>query len=854
MANKIYNKTHFFLESHGTAQKFTSPGGGGGSPQIIPARNRIAHSGKLRGDLSTVSIQLNQLKEKSSEIPLKMGIGIQVEFESFPDIEIAVESLANATQKIELHNVKTIIQDNRTKTIATVFIPEGKLHSFEQKITDYLNEKKNKHDEPLDNQKLIDSIQSIRTAAFAAIWSDDDSLLPDDKNESIWWEVWVSTPKKRRESINHYKEIIADFTLLANNLEIDVSLHKLRFPEHTVIQIKATQNQLANNTLLLSRVAEIRAPKVTTDFFDSADIEEQEQWTQDLLDRLYQPNNGKEPYICIIDSGVNVEHPLLCPFANISDQLTVTDDAIPVDNQGHGTEMAGLAMWGDLTDILGSSEIATINHRLESVKVIAHNGDNKDKPLGLVTSNAVSEAEYANPERARTFSMSLSAKTGTNRGRPSSWSSTLDTLAVDYLGEGENPRLFTICTGNTAFNCFTPEQFPYPDFNLTQDIHDPAQAWNVISVGAYTNKVRISEASDYYPLAKEGGLSPHSTTSLVWDRKNSPIKPEVVFEGGNIGKSEHDYRDDIFDFHLLTTHNDFSQRHFQTSNATSAATALAARFTAQIKYEYPNFWPETVRALTVHSADWTDEMYSLISSKRSDQNIKKGDMSNLTRMVGFGVPNLEKAIRTANNSLSLVIQDELQPFIKPKSGDVRTNEMHLHDLPWPKDTLQDLGDINVELTITLSYFVEPNPSSRNILNKYSYASHQLRFDVKRPLEKSSDFQKRINKASRASKEDKPDKTEDANWSVGIDNRHKGSIHKDIWRGSAIELAERGQIAIYPANGWWKTRTSHERWDSKARYSLIVSLSVPEVDIDIYSEVKTKIAAMVLTSSIISVDT
>jgi hypothetical protein len=414
MANKIYNKPHFFLESYGTAQKFTSPSGGGSSSTIIPARNRVAHSGKLRGDLSTVLIQLNQLKEESSEIPLKMGIGIQVEFESFPDIEIAVESLANATQKIELHNVKTITQDNQTKTIATVFIPEGKLHSFEQKITDYLNEKTNKHNEPLDNQKLIDSIQSIRTAAFTAIWSDDDSLLPEDNNESIWWEVWVSTPKKRRESINHYKEIIADFTLIANELEIEVSQHKLRFPEHTIIQVKATQNQLANNTLLLSRVAEIRAPKVTTDFFDSADSEEQEQWSQDLLDRLHQPNNGKEPYICIIDSGVNVEHPLLSPFANISDQLTVTDDGIPVDNQGHGTEMAGLAMWGDLTDILGSSEIATINHRLESVKVIAHNGDNKDKPLGLVTSNAVSEAEYANPQRERTFSMSLSSKTGTN--------------------------------------------------------------------------------------------------------------------------------------------------------------------------------------------------------------------------------------------------------------------------------------------------------------------------------------------------------------------------------------------------------------------------------------------------------
>ncbi|NRD72158.1 S8 family peptidase [Shewanella sp. VB17] len=842
MANNAFNKPHFFLNSIATSQNFTTP-----SRRIlpvpIPEQDCQVHSGKLRGDLATVTTQLSALKNSAADIALQMGVGIQVEFESFPDIDLAFESLANATHGIDLHNIKVIKDGELTKNIATVFVPDGKLNEFEKKIEAYLSQKKHKN--------LFNTIQSIRTAAFAAIWSDDDSFLPDDKDEIVWWEVWISTPKKSRESTNNYGKIISDFTLIADDLEIVVSPHKLRFPEHTVIQVNATQNQLANSTLLLSRVAEIRAPKVTTDFFDSTDNEEQEQWSQDLLSRLDQPNSGSEPYICILDSGVNVEHPLLSPFAGTNDQLTITDDRVAIDTQGHGTGIAGLAMWGDLTDILGSDLRETINHKLESVRVIAQNGDNKDKPLGRVTSDAISIAEIANPGRDRTFSMSLSANTETNRGRPSSWSSSLDSLAVDYLGEGENPRLFTICAGNTSFNCFTPEQFPYPDFNQAQDMHDPAQAWNVISVGAYTNKVIISESSDYYPLANVGGLSPHSTTSIVWDRKNAPIKPEVVFEGGNIGKGEHDYRDDIFDFHLLTTHHDFSQRNFQTSNATSAATALAARFTAQVKAEYSNLWPETIRALTVHSAEWTDEMYSIISAKRSDKNIKKGDMSKLTRMVGFGVPNLEKAIKTANNSLSLVIQDELQPFHK-SNGSIKTKDMHLLDLPWPREALQAIAEANVELTITLSYFVEPNPSSRNTLNKYSYASHQLRFDVKRPEESEFDFERRINAAAEGDKAD--DSPSDSNWTLGAANRHKGSIHKDIWKGSAAELADRGKIAIFPANGWWRTRPSHQRWDSKARYALIISLSVPEVDVDIYTEVKTKIAVMVTASSTVNLGT
>jgi hypothetical protein len=134
----------------------------------------------------------------------------------------------------------------------------------------------------------------------------------------------------------------------------------------------------------------------------------------------------------------------------------------------------------------------------------------------------------------------------------------------------------------------------------------------------------------------------------------------------------------------------------------------------------------------------------------------------------------------------------------------------------------------------------------------NHASHQLHFDVKRHEESDIAFERRTNAAADG---DKPDNSpSDSNWSLGSGNRHRGSIHKDIWKGSAAELAERGQIAIYPASGWWKTRISHERWNSKARYSLLVSLSVPEVNVDIYSEVETKIETMITASSLISVDT
>lgn len=850
MPNHAFNKPHFFLDSTVTSQNFTTPVGGGGGSVEIPFRDRPQHSGKLRGDLATVSASFDDVKESAVDISLQMGIGVQVEFESYPGIELSVESLANATQGIDLHNVKILSCEDKTKTIATVFIPDGKLSFFEKKLEDYVSYKKNRHGKPLDNQKLIDAIQAIYTASFQSVWSDDDALLPESEEDIVWWEVWLSTPKRSRETASVHEEILADFTSIAMKLGVEVSQYRLRFPEHTIIQVKASKSQLSGSSLLLSRVAEIRAPRVTAELFDSSTPVEQAQWSQDLLDRLKQSNNGNEPYVCILDTGVNVEHPLLAPFAKTTDQLTVTYDRVPVDSHGHGTGMAGLAIWGDLTEVLSGNGEVSVHHKLESVKVIENDGDNKDKPLGLVTSDAVSTAFIANPGRDRVFSMSLSSNTPSDRGRASSWSTALDALAADSFNRGDTPCLFTVCAGNAQFNCFAPSDYPYPEYNQVQGVSDPAQAWNVVTVGAYTSKTTLTESGDHYPLASCGGISPHTTTSLTWDRSNAPVKPEVVFEGGNIGKSELDYRDDLYDLHLLTTHNDFSQRHYQTSYATSAATALAARFTAQVKAHHSGLWPETVRALMIHSADWTDEMFKLISANRNDKSVRKGDMVNLTRMVGFGVPNLDKALWSANNSLSMVVQNEMQPFHKDGSS-IKTKDMHLYELPWPKDALLDLGDTEVELTVTLSYFVEPNPSSRNILNKYSYASHQLRFDVKRPLESATDFQKRVNKANRASKTDKPTSTDDSNWRIGSDNRHKGSIHKDIWRGTAAELAERGQIAIYPASGWWKTRTTQNRWESNARYALVVSIAAPEADVDIYTEVDTKIAAMAAAKAVVT---
>jgi len=112
--------------------------------------------------------------------------------------------------------------------------------------------------------------------------------------------------------------------------------------------------------------------------------------------------------------------------------------------------------------------------------------------------------------------------------------------------------------------------------------------------------------------------------------------------------------------------------------------------------------------------------------------------------------------------------------------------------------------------------------------------------LKRPLESPEEFRKRINRQARDEEEGTATGSADPDWLFGAQFRHKGSIHKDVWRGKAAELAERGQVAVYPAMGWWRTRTALERYDKEARYSLVVSIAVPGVDVDIYSDVLAQV--------------
>lgn len=819
------NLNHIYLSNNGRREQFTWPRGGGGEV-ALPHRDRATHADRLEEALSTaIAAAAEQAASRNLEIAGGQT-GFYLEFDIGKEQRALLDKLEDKRGRdhIELVAVRPSDADPENRLSATVFVPEGKRDLYLKKVEEYRTK-----DTPTGkpkNEPLVASIQDVRLAHARSLFTDDIQRFPA-ANQQAWWEIWLRAGAQ--PILEHAASI----------LNIGLREHVVRFPEREVVLALATPDQIGMIVANTDAIAELRLATDTPSLFLAMDPIEQRDWSDEFAERLVVPADDA-PSVCILDSGSTRLHPLIEPVLAAADQQAwngvwqVEDTS--TQWRGHGTRMSGLALYGDLTDPLVNTDPISLTHVLESVKILPDQGANDPDLYGYITAEAVSRAEIQAPERARVFCLAVTSLGDHWRGRPTSWSAAVDELAY---GEGTDQRFIAISAGNV--NTLYPAA-EYLEQNDAAPIQSPAQAWNALTVGAVTEKCTIVDASfvGWSPLATAGDLSPLSRTSLTWQHE-WPIKPDVVFEGGNYGvnpaNGDSDHLDDLA---LLTTNNRMQAGYFNVISDTSAATALAARMGAQIIADRAEHWPETVRGLIVHSADWTPAMrgHLPINPKQIDKRL-------LLRRYGYGVPDLGKAIRSQPNDVTIVIENSMQPFFLDGST-IKTRDMILHDLPWPAGTLEALGDEQVQLRVTLSYFVEPNPGERGWTKRHRYASHGLRFAVKRPEEDLDTFRGRINAAAQEEDGDYAGGQDDG-WVFGPRLRDRGSLHSDIWEGTAVDLANRHGIAVYPTGGWWREKMRLGRYSREVRYALILTLRA-QTSIDLYTEIANAVGIEVEVES------
>ena len=755
------------------------------------------------------------LAEKGLILVFTIDLGFAKKLGTFDSIQSGVELL----------NVKQYeISEGNFIAEATVFVAHGSLKYFVKRLENYSKEER--------NTPFVDPIQEIGLATLENLWTVDKSLPMTEK--PLWWELWIRRGKTEDSQKTNTDVVRRECAQLG----FKVQKTELQLPEHTVLLMEAMPKSLATAFGILNCLAEVREPVRAS--LASVSSDSAEQLT------ILPPSSpaSDAPSVCVLDTGVNRSHPLLEPLCPNDACDTWDKDWTAADNDGHGTEMCGMAAFGDLRPFTQGSSFPNSTHWIESVKLLNDPNDRDHEPenYGAVTIECMAIIEQKQTNRPnRVFAMAITSEEALDfpqlapDGLPTSWSSAIDKAVVSYLDPSMPRRLFVVSGGNS----FPDKKNPYPKINFAQSFQDPAHSWNAVSVGANTHYVDPSQRC----AARKGGLSPYSRTTLKWEENGGsdcPLKPEVVFEGGN------SYADPALlseNLRPLSLEKQFlSDGYFIPTGATSAATAGIARLAAQIHQVLPDLWAETVRGLLVNSARWNETMLHKVNLNN------KGEVHDLVRTVGYGEPKLNRAISGSEKRATFYFEEEIQPFFKPEgSSDIKTKEMIFFPLPMPGDFLEAMGDAKIKLHVTLSYFIEPNPGRRGLArSKFRYANCGLRFDLKSATESIDTFianqsRKVHEKLARKQKGDRGNPSK--GWIVGTNNQNRGSLHHDIWQGKAVDLASRDSLVIYPVDGWWRLRPKLERWDSKQRFALVVTIETEDSERDIYTAIEQIIPSL-----------
>lgn len=806
---------------------------------VSSGRNRAIHGPKLENELASAFARANELLTARDPEILSGDGGVYVAVESAEDKKLP--DLSWSSKGIRLGALSVTETGSES---GTLFVPASAESFLTEKVREYSQESTAKN-EPRHEDKFA-PVETFSAGSLESLWT-DQRPLPTDLNEMLWWECWC------------WKDRAASLPIVAQRLELRVSERRLHFPEFDVIPVFANRQEIERLLQNTDAIEEFRRASDNPSFFTSDVRFEQDIWIDDLVARISPPSENA-PAVCILDGGINRAHPLLEMALDEDDCLTVntdwgTDDH---DDRGHGTGMAGVVLYDDLTYPLSDDGAVELDLKLESAKFLPPPAFEPTDPMnyGSITQAAISLPEIENPERPRVFCMAVTNRDVSGE-RPTSWSGALDQACAgvmpgDEVDEfGEPPRrLFFVSAGNVP-DSSDPDEISDPD---EFPVEDPAQAWNAIAVGGFTDKVDIAPADglDGWSAAAEvGDRSPYSRISTDWSHSRTPIKPEIVFEAGNRALSPEatELLAGVDSLSLLTTNNEFIEQPLTTFWATSPATAQAAGMAASIMARQPDLWPETIRALMVHSAEWTPAMLARLKVCK-----KKADAIELARHFGYGVPHLERALSSAENDLAFIAQTQIKPFKRERKpnkagklilGEPSFDEVHYYELPWPRQALEELGEEDVRFKIALSYFIEPSPGETAPVTPARYQSFGLRYELKRPTDTADIFRQRVNRLEKGGEKLPPAET-DARWTFGSQSISAGSLHCDVWVGPAAELAARGLIAVYPVGGWWRYQKHLERYNSRGRYALVASITSEDQEVELYTEVANLIGLEIAT--------
>lgn len=773
----------------------------GGSERRIPEREPRAHAAQIAGQIDRLEVGLAEIGAQRRPANAE-GYLYSAGFAEASDPK--PESLGDKPSGTAL-----VDYDQRSAR-ALVYSPRPKATALRKKVARY--------GDPTDptekglprNRFLVAPLESLAPATLTDLsdgWLRDDTVAGEE-----WVEVWMRGGQREDdESRKRRREGLAEFLEAQGLQEATVAgeLQAYQATEHDIYLLRLSAEALRALPAQLPEVFHLNPPQRTV-----VPQMLEMQATELGVPEVAEPPDGLSTVV-LLDTGVSETHPLLAPLLLAPGASSIAGDLNADDGHGHGTRMAGLAAYHDLGAALSAGGALEPRARLQNVRI--HSGAEAPgaEPMLERTRDAVLEAERV-PAVRRVFNLPLGTRTD-RPGGSTPWSAAVDALA--YTGGG---RLFCIAAGNEPLDRM-PAPADYFEANLSSGLTSPGEALNAITVGAITDLTTLDPgASGRKALAAAGQLGPFSRCDVGGTRA---IKPDLAVEGGNVSADANNCRADEAMQLLTTARGHATGPWLTTASKTSAAASKVSGLAAEVWQANPDRRPETIRALLVHSARWTAAMEAQFPDPRDRR-----------RAVGYGTPSSERASFSDRGRPTVIFEGRLRPlrWIDLGEGGKRGREMHFHDLPLPVESLRALGDDPLELSVTLSYFAQPN-ETRTV----RYMSAGLRWEMQRPLEPLANFRKRINKLERAEGEEFSSGAEKIPWELGPETRGRGTVQSDRARLTPSQLIGSRGIAVYPVQGWWHDRKIDG--DPALRYSLVITIDAGEQDVDLYNEILNEIS-------------
>lgn len=420
------------------------------------------------------------------------------------------------------------------------------------------------------------------------------------------------------------------------------------------------------------------------------------------------------PRLCILDSGITARHPLLGPFVGHASSVH-SSVASPVDLHGHGTAVAGVAVFGDIRGRVTQGDFAS-SITVFSARML-DDGNQLDEDRLVVNQIREAVERYRSPPyHCRVFNLSFGEqqtfleKSG---GRQGLWAEALDLIAAEY------DVIFVVSTGNvgvmTTIASDAEALYTSSGRHLAGAEHrlvDPATSALAITVGAIAERAltttpRGAGAHDIRrPVAPNpGDPAPYTR---VGPGVSGALKPEFVDDGGNLvwsgfGQSRRIHADEASSVLLLAHAHRGITGWFRHDIGTSFAAPRVARVASMIEHELTARLgrPPTgnlVRALLGASAVRTNDV---------DGHCGPGAT---TAFTGYGRVDEDFALASSDQRVVLFSEDELP-----------LDHFGMFEIPVPEPFLQTRG--RKQISVAVAY----DPPTR--ARRAEYLGVALDFDL-----------------------------------------------------------------------------------------------------------------------------